>query len=148
MSYRTYVENEQIFGNNDYFEKWIEFIKSQGIEVGEDGDYDGEITDFPKALKTIEEIVLDLEKEYRESKKPSHWKKSIFDFSDIYEEIKEENGKHVESLTDKIEWKINHAYAFIPYYFLKICKDKLDCSKFYPHTCKLKKGETINVSAG
>jgi hypothetical protein len=37
MSYRTEVEGFQIFGNNEYYKEWIEFISSEGIEVDEEG---------------------------------------------------------------------------------------------------------------
>ena len=33
MSYRTYVEGVQIFGNNEGYNEWIEFIRSQGIKI-------------------------------------------------------------------------------------------------------------------
>ena len=35
MSYRTYIEDTQIFGNNECYKDWIEFIKSKNIEVDE-----------------------------------------------------------------------------------------------------------------
>lgn len=63
MSYRTYVNNYQIFGNEEYYDEWIEFIQSQGIEVDEEGCYEGEITDFMSGLVVCENIVNKLEKE-------------------------------------------------------------------------------------
>ena len=39
MSYRTTVNGMQIFGNNETYPEWDEFIRSQGIAIGEDGDY-------------------------------------------------------------------------------------------------------------
>lgn len=36
MSYRTYVNNEQVFGNNEYYQEWEEFITSKGIETDEE----------------------------------------------------------------------------------------------------------------
>ena len=45
MAYRTRVNGVQIFGNNEYYEEWAEFLKSKGIEIDEDGCYDGEIDD-------------------------------------------------------------------------------------------------------
>ena len=32
MSYRTRINGNQIFGNNEWHPEWIEFVKSQGIE--------------------------------------------------------------------------------------------------------------------
>ena len=36
MSYRTYINDTQIFGNHECYEEWIDFIKSQGIDANED----------------------------------------------------------------------------------------------------------------
>ena len=36
MSYRTYVNDVQVFGNDEYYSEWIEFIKAQGIDVNEE----------------------------------------------------------------------------------------------------------------
>ena len=33
MSYRTYIEDKQIFGNNECYKDWIVFIKYKNIEV-------------------------------------------------------------------------------------------------------------------
>lgn len=46
MSYRTKVNGVQIFGNNEIYPEWIEFVISQGIEIKEDGIYRGETTDL------------------------------------------------------------------------------------------------------
>jgi hypothetical protein len=60
MSYRTTIESVQLFGNNESYPQWIEFIKSQGISVDADGCYEGDITDFMGAVKAVEEIVMEL----------------------------------------------------------------------------------------
>jgi hypothetical protein len=57
MSYRTYVNGFQIFGNNDCYQEWIDFIKSQGITVDEENNYKGDIRDFMGALVCIENIT-------------------------------------------------------------------------------------------
>lgn len=112
MSYRTNIENVQIFGNNEYYPEWIEFIKSQGIEVDDEGNYSGEIHDFMGMLTTIETIVLNIEKERQNEIKSleqqeikaknagkntkvftealhnpasRYYKRSIFDLRNIYE---------------------------------------------------------------
>ena len=46
MSYRTYVNNIQIFGNDESFKEWFLFLESQGIEIDEEGHYDGYISDL------------------------------------------------------------------------------------------------------
>ena len=48
MSYRTTIEDFQIFGNNETYPEWLEFIKSQGITIDEEGNYSGEIHDYKR----------------------------------------------------------------------------------------------------
>lgn len=168
MSYRTSVNNFQIFGNNEYYPEWIEFIKSQGIEVGEDGDYDGEIKDVMKAIETIENIVLRLEKEFREEvidkednrylvardssgKKKSY--KSLFDFSNIYDKtIEYQNKPYGVSLVDQLLNIQQNAYAFMPLTFIEACKDcitsKLSKDRHRTWEYHLIEGKTIHVHAG
>ena len=69
MSYRTYINDIQVFGNNEYYPEWIEYLEKQGIEIGVDGDYEGEITNFMEALDVVESIVVRLESERREKLK-------------------------------------------------------------------------------
>ena len=162
MSYRTYINDTQIFGNNEYYPEWIEFIKTQGIEVDEDdGFYDGEITDFMGALLTIEKIVMRLESEFRTRKDLSNRLnnkhkpiQSLFDFSNIVDELEEQDENEIlgESLFDKLLNYTQNGYAFMPYAFYMACKDKLELAdkrtKGHFHCYKLKEEETINVSAG
>lgn len=69
MSYRTYINNTQVFGNNECYPEWIKYVESKGITVGEDGDYEGELDDFMEALDVVESIVMRLESERRERKR-------------------------------------------------------------------------------
>lgn len=69
MSYKTYVNDTQIFGNNESYPEWINYIKSKGIEVGENDSYTGELDNFMEALDVIESIVMKLEAERHENKK-------------------------------------------------------------------------------
>lgn len=161
MSYRTYINHNQIFGNNEYYPEWIDFIKSQGIEVDEEGNYDGQITDFMGALKTIEKITMRLEAEFQERKdamnrlnnkhKPIQ---SLFDLSNIPAELEDEKNFEIrESLFDKLFRYVRDGYAFMPYTFYLACEDILDLSdafetdKMHMYCFKLKDGKTINVSA-
>ena len=162
VSYRTYINGTQIFGNNEYYPEWIEFIKSQGIEVDEDdGFYNGEITDFMGALETIEKIVMRLEREFQERKKLASRLSdknkpisSLFDFSNIAKELEEQDEQcsFNDSLFDKLLYYTRNGYAFMPYSFYMACIDKLETSddktKGHFHCYKLKDGEKINVSAG
>ena len=92
MSYRTYINNTQVFGNNECYPEWIKYVESKGITVGEDGDYEGELDDFMEALDVVESIVMRLESERRERKKKGEkfFSQSIFDLGDIYNEVVED----------------------------------------------------------
>lgn len=68
MSYRTKIENFQIFGNNESYEEWINFIKSQGIIINEEGLYSGEIKDFMGMITVLENITMNIEKERMEKR--------------------------------------------------------------------------------
>ena len=37
MSYRTRINNIQIFGNDECYPEWMDFLKSKDIEIDEDG---------------------------------------------------------------------------------------------------------------
>ena len=163
MSYRTKINNVQIFGNNEYYPEWIEFIKSQGIAVGEDGDYDGEIVDVMNALKVIENIVLRIEKEYREdgispydthrivSQDGSSYT-SLFDFSHVYDKILHEDIDK-RPLTDRLLEIQKNSYMFMPLAFLNACGDciKEDWSSITDgrlYNYSLVDGKKIHVHAG
>lgn len=63
MSYRTTINGSQLFGNNEFYGEWIDYIKSQGIKIDGNGNYKGEITDFMSALTVIENITMRLHHE-------------------------------------------------------------------------------------
>lgn len=157
MSYRTNIEDIQIFGNNEYYPEWIEFIKSQGIKVDDEGNYSGEIHDFMGMLTTIETIVLNIEKERQKDNPQSRYhKRSIFDLRNIYEntvkDMNDVNETYLNSLSDRIFDIINEGYMFMPYQAYNACKDKLEpCESFstpnHFHCYKIKDGETIHISA-
>lgn len=171
MSYRTYINDVQVFGNNEYYPEWIEYLEKQGIEIGVDGDYEGEITNFMEALDVVESIVIRLESERREKlrqfnedcKKKSVTDeerkileesvfgiKSIFDLRHIYDDVVNDNET---SLLDKEFHYLECGYMFMPYAFFKACENKLERAghKFkskHFYNFKIKEGETISVSAG
>ena len=166
MSYRTYVEGVQVFGNNEYYPEWIEFIKNQGIEIDNEQCYDGEIHDFMGALVVIEKIVLRLNKEREELKEK--WNsdlckiKSLFDFTHIprniekedayYEEHNESDASLRTSLLDALFETVDSTYAFVPYSFYEACQDKLKKEHSFAtpghfHCFRLKDGKTIHIQA-
>lgn len=163
MSYRTNVNGVQLFGNNCYYEEWIEFIKSQGIEISEDGCYHGEITDFMGALEACEKIVLNIdtertnelqrlrEKHKNSDKETKNWFErhysNIFDLSYIRKNIDEGNSY----LFDELYNLIDCGYLFIPVLLYEVCKNDLEfdltTTKRY-FSFKVKQGHTIKVQAG
>ena len=155
MSYRTYVNNTQIFGNHELYSEWIEFVKSQGIEVDDDGCYEGEITDFMAALQVIEQITIRLITERESRKEKSQIPlKSFFDFSGIYEDTinQDPDDKWGNSLLDRLFDVVENGYLFLPYTFFNACEEKLErdhiLSTNQHFNCfKLKEGETIKVKA-
>lgn len=152
MSFRTMINGVQIFGNNETYPEWEHFIQLNGIEIDEDGCYDGEITDFMDALECIEEIVMRLEKERqieieelrkKEKDNPTDqeyyneflhkptsrfYKTSLFDLYSIYLETVNTiqlNDDYEESLFDRLLNVIENNYCFLPYQFYLACKNVL-----------------------
>jgi len=157
MSYRTYINGTQIFGNNESYPEWFDFLKSKGIEVDEDCIYDGYITDLQGMFNVIDTITRGL-------------------INDRHEEVlkgeKDWEGKPYTELTDlsKSMWladnvpllkynmeMINHAYCFLPYQTYKAVENIIERSdkpyvsedgrEWYCCTFKLKEGKKIHVEA-
>lgn len=61
MSYRTNVNGTQIFGNNEWYDEWGEYLISKGIKISDEGLYEGELDDFMEALEVIEKITMNIE---------------------------------------------------------------------------------------
>lgn len=144
MSYRTYINDQQIFGNNECYSKWIEYIKSKGIEVDEDGCYDGYLDNFLEVSDIIEQIVFDIEDSFRERQK------SIFDLSFMYDNVK--NNLDTNSLLEEQILFFDAAYLTIPYNFYLACKKDLvfgdrEIPKHFI-SWELKNGCRIHVHAG
>lgn len=157
MSYRTYVNEHQIFGNNEYYQEWFDFIESQGIVVSDEFTYDGYITDVMGAIKAIEQIILRKAKESEETiigrngKTFKHCK--LFDFSNEYEKIiMDREDKYGMELTDHIMFIEDIAYMFMSVAFIKACKDLIERvpkpkgKRLYNY--KVKDGKQVHVHAG
>lgn len=157
MSYRTYINHTQIFGNNESYPEWLYFIKSKGIEVNEDCIYDGYITDLQGMFNVIDTITRGLINNRHE---------------EVLKGEKDWNGKPYRELTDLSEsmWladnvpllkynmqMINHAYCFLPYQVYKAVEDIIEISdkpyiseddrEWYCCTFRLKEGKKIHVEA-
>lgn len=175
MSYRTYIEDTQVFGNHERYPEWIEFIKSKGINVNEDGDYDGYITDIMGMISTAENIVMNMERKRREKyndllvllkdKKASDkqektilhhspYATSLFSFEHLFDELEHEDkeSKFHTTLTDKLIDYTENAYMFIPYAIIQACIDKIEPDEPFStpghfHTYKIKEGAKIHICA-
>ena len=156
MSYRTYVNDIQIFGNDESFKEWFLFLESQGIEIDEEGHYDGYISDFMSGLQCMESIVLNMEKERQEKiKKNDEFAHSLFDLTNIYQNVLQtlnSDSKYETSLFDEISLFMENGYIFIPYQFYNAYKDLLEKEKTFStdkhfYCYKLKPDKLIHVKA-
>lgn len=143
------INGNQLFGNNESYEEWTDYIKSQGIKIDEDGNYKGEITDFMAALSVIEKITMRLHKERICNQNT----KNLFDFRYVPDTVeKDKEDEYGQSLLDAEIDLVSNAYAFLPYQFYTFCKDQLDKEHLFTtpghvYCFKLKPGETIKVEA-
>lgn len=156
MSYRTYVNGVQIFGNNETYEEWTDFIVSQGIKVNSENYYKGEITDFMGALAVIEKITLRLTKERSDLIKKNGGLngrfRELFDWTNIPNKLESEDkdDKYRDSLFDKLMDLVDNSYAFLPYTFYLACEEMLKPDKSFTvdghfRCYKLKEGAVITV---
>ena len=158
MSYRTCIDEEQIFGNNEYYEEWIEFIKNQGITVGEDGEYEGETVDVEGLFKTIDKIARRLMKERHERvvKGEKGFKgEPIHELADLSNSMFLSDRDPI--LLFNLEM-VKNAYIFLPYTVYNILRDKLEKDYEHPYkddkldwwycSYRLKDGEKIKLRAG
>ena len=168
MSYRTEVNGIQVFGNDEYYPEWIEFIKSQGISVNEEGRYEGHITDFMSAIKACEQIVLRLDDEIKErfahlehtintaDPEAQAWlakhNKSLFDLTPIRRKTDEDADKTLGTrLFDELYDLVEYGYLLIPIKLFNACRDDIELdlgNKTRFRAYRLKEGRQINVHAG
>ena len=164
MGYRTYIEDVQIFGNGEGYKLWFDFLKAEGIEVSEEGFYDGYITNVMGALETIDKIIFQLEEErrklinmYKCDKDNIDAPRSLFDFTDKFDFIlKEKKFDHDHtydnSLTDLMFEAKKYGYAFMGCTFLEACKEKIEREEPFStpghfNCYKIKENEKIHVYA-
>lgn len=123
MSYRTKINGKQLFGNNEWYEEWGDYLISKGIEIDDEGLYEGELDNFMEALEVIEKITMNIEAERRERKKAGvkFFSQSIFDNGDIYDGLINDD-EHYESLFDKEKKSLNTDICFFLYSSLKHVK--------------------------
>ncbi len=157
MSYRTSVNGVQIFGNNDYFNEWADFLTSKGIDIDEDGCYDGEIDDVMGMFETIDKITKLLIKEQHEKVEKGE---TDFRGNPAKELTDLSNSMWLSDNTPVLMFNqqmIENAYCFLPYQVYKAVEDLIekvpgryekDGIDWAFCTYKVKKGKTIKVHAG
>ena len=156
MAYRTIINNVQVFGNNEYYEEWITFLRSKGFKIDEDGCYDGEIDDVMELFDVIDKITRKLINERHK---------------DVEQGRKNFDGKPLKEMTDLSDsiWLTDDtpilmfnqqmmecAYCFLPYQVYMAVKDVIEIADNHYEkdgvdwifcTYKLKDGEKIKVHA-
>ena len=81
MSYKTWVNDYQIFGNNDYSEELINELKRQGMnEPDDDFIYSFEIKDINPVIKAVEKY-LEQEIEKREKRGINRKRAFVFEYA-------------------------------------------------------------------
>ena len=157
MSYRTRINEVQIFGNNDYFNELADFLKSKGIDIDEDGCYDGEIDDVMGMFETIDKITKRLIKEQHEKveKRVTDLRGNpTKELADLSNSMWLSDNTPVLMFNQQI---IENAYCFLPYQVYKAVEDIIEQvpSRYEKDdvdwafcTYKIKDGEKIHVYAG
>lgn len=152
MSYRMYVNDTQLFGNNESYKKWDDYLKSKGLCFTEDGNVEGCLDDFMEALSVIEEITEDLATERDERIKKGLAEESMFSLESERQSAKTEKSDYMHmGLLGKLQCAIKDNYCFLPYQFYKACRNSLEPAK-HPIDGRfdayvLKPGRRIRISA-
>lgn len=157
MSYRTYINHTQIFGNNESYPEWIDFLKSKGIEIDEDGIYDAYIDDLQGMFNVIDTITRKLINDRHEQviKGEVNWDGKLYtELTDLSESMWLSDNTPLLMYNMQM---INHAYCFLPYQAYRAVEDIIERSdtpyisedgrEWYCCTYKLKPGMMIHVEA-
>lgn len=156
MSYRTSINGVQIFGNNEYYQEWIDFIRSEGIKDDEDGLYDGYIENLQGMFNAIDIITRGLINDRHNQVVAGEltWEgKPYRELTDLSESM------WLNDETPLLMYNIQmieNAYCFLPYQLFKAVEDIIEqCKHDEPRAVRLgyryyrlKDGIKIHVYAG
>ncbi len=157
MSYRTNVNGYQIFGNNEYYTEWADFLKSEGIEINEEGClYDGYIDNLKGMFDTIDIIakkLIDNRHKKVVAGEKDYYGKPYKELTDLTDSM------WLDGKTSILEFNIHmveNAYCFLPYQLFKAIDDIIErCEHDNPGAVKLgyrcyrlKDDKRIHVDAG
>ena len=157
MSYRVKIDGCQIFGNNESYALWDDFVKSQGITIDTEGNYDGYTTDVEGMFKVIDKItrknIADRHRRVLAGEKKIGGKEAIKELADFTDSI---FLKDDTPILEFDEYIARNAYIFLPLQVKNILMDKIvraddrykdDIVDWSFASYKLKDGEKIHLSA-
>ena len=161
MSNRFYINDVQIFGNNEMFERTYEELKKQGAEWTEDGTFgvieikdpqalmDAVETDTLEYLKTLltEDVYVKEKKTWVDKDFKDVHDKDIL-LSDFEDELKSEvwdleTGEQEKYVWRKMCWWISSKRVFTSYNLYQAIQNDVDFEK---GVLKLKEGHKITAS--
>lgn len=116
MSYRIKVEGKEVFGNNEYPENFLAFLKESGVEMDEECLFDHifEVGQFD-VMGAIKAIEADVARNMKNADV------SLWDFSKYDEYLK--GGELGDTITDLAMRMYETAYIFIPVVFIHTLLD-------------------------
>lgn len=155
MSYNTYINGTQIFGNNDFYQEWADFLSSKGIEIDNDGLYDGYIDDLQGMFNVIDKITQKLiDERHQQVLKGEKWfGKPMHELTDLSQSIWLDNKTPLLLYNMMM---IKEAYCFLPYQVFEAVEDIIekaekpyidDYKGWFCCSYKLKDGKKIHVRA-
>ena len=157
MSYRTSINGTQIFGNNEYYQEWIDFIRSEGIEVDEEGLYDGYIENLQGMFDVIDTITRGLINDRHNQVVSGELTRK----GEPYKELTDlSESMWLDDKTPLLMYNmqmIENAYCFLPYQVFKAVEELIEKSdtpyighdgkEWFLCSYKLKDGKQIHVHA-
>lgn len=155
MSYKTRVNGHQIFGNNEYYTEWADFLESEGIEVDEEGLYDGHIKNLQGMFDTIDTITRALINDRHNQVVAGEltWDGKLYtELTDLSDSMWLNDKTPILNFNIQM---IKNAYCFLPYQLFEAVEDVIEECKHDEHGAvrlgykcyKLKDGKRIHVYA-
>ena len=160
MSNRFYVNDVQIFGNNEMFPKTYKELKKQGAKWTDDGTFDAiEIKDPQSLMEAVEQDILGFLKDALTvdvyDKEKEGW--SDKDFKDVHDKdillsdweddfkyhIWDEEGEMQKPVWLHLQWWLNQKRVFTSYILYQAIKGDVD---FKEGKLVLKEGHTITAT--
>lgn len=169
MSYRTTVNGVQIFGNNECHPEWLDFVRSQGVDVDAENQYDGVIRDVMGAIETCERIVLRIDDERRATResllavatsddareRAERRYPDVFDLREMRRVVDraDEPGEPplAPRLLDELLDVVEDGYLFIPLALLRACEPDVVRDTGHPtrlNAYRVRDGHEIAVHGG